>query len=140
MALVLLLSRGAGAEQSQPEASGNPEGTGTTAPEPAEVKPAVPAGPAGTGAVNPGEPETVRVRGRVRLVGSEPFPEIHISDENGVDWYLERREGRALLPYQQRIITVEGEAHTLELILANGEYAGVRRILRNIRIQAEPVK
>ncbi|MDR2364156.1 MAG: hypothetical protein LBD65_07050 [Spirochaetaceae bacterium] len=117
LALMLLLSRDAGAEQPNPEAS---------------------AGPAGI--VNPGEPEIVRVRGRVRLVGSEPFPEIYISDENGVDWHLERREGRALLPYQQRIITVEGQADTLELILANGETAGVRRILRNIRIQAEPAE
>jgi hypothetical protein len=116
LALMLLFSPGAAAEQAGQAAS---------------------AGSAGTGTASPGEPEIIRVRGRVRLVGSEPFPEILISDENGVDWYPEGREGRALLPYQQRIITVEGQADTLELILANGEYAGVRRILRNIRIQAE---
>jgi hypothetical protein len=70
----------------------------------------------------------------VRSVGSAPFQDIVISGENGDDWYIEGREGRLLVPYQYRTVTVEGTVETRELFLADGAYIGVRKTLRNVTI------
>jgi hypothetical protein len=74
------------------------------------------------------------VRGRVRLVGNHPFTELLITGEDGIDWYVERGEGKFLEDYQQRIVTVRGKVRIQELILANGVSLGSRRVLRDISL------
>jgi hypothetical protein len=71
-------------------------------------------------------------------VGNIPFTELVISEEDGAEWYIDRREKEILEDYQQRLVTVRGRPETLELILANGEPAGTRRILRDITVLSPP--
>lgn len=64
--------------------------------------------------------DLVTVSGRVRLVGSDPFGELVISDENGQDWYLDD-EGKELLQnYEQRTATISGYLVLEERVLADG--------------------
>jgi hypothetical protein len=78
--------------------------------------------------------ETVRVEGRVRLVGNMPFPNTVISDSENNDWYVEGADKELVKDRQQETIVVEGVPEYQDLILANGEKIGVRRYLRNIRV------
>jgi hypothetical protein len=75
----------------------------------------------------------VRVTGTVRLVGSEPFPELVIT---GTDkqWYIDKDDEHLLKNLQHRTVTVEGIESVIALTFANGLSAGERRMLRNIRI------
>ncbi|QQO10471.1 hypothetical protein [Breznakiella homolactica] len=77
---------------------------------------------------------TVSVTGLVRLVGSNPLPDIVISADDGVQWYIERQDQKILMDFQQRRVTVEGKAETEELVLADGRSAGIRNYLREIRL------
>jgi hypothetical protein len=79
------------------------------------------------------KPETLRVSGVVRLVGSSPLTELLISAESG-EWHIEEKDRDKLLKFQQRIVTVEGEERTETLRFADGRPAGERRYLGNIRI------
>jgi hypothetical protein len=78
-------------------------------------------------------PPPLRVRGRVRLVGNMPFPQLVISDEE-YDWYVEGADEALLRGYEQRTVQVEGSVEYRDLILANGQKIGTRRLLRNIKI------
>jgi hypothetical protein len=86
----------------------------------------------GTAAENPGE--LVRVRGKVRLVGSMPYPDTVITDGENRNWYLERQEAKLLRDRVEREVTLEGRAEIVNLTLFNGKPAGVRYILHGIRI------
>ena len=89
---------------------------------------------AGLGAPDRGEkPETLRVTGVVRLVGSGPGMELLLSNEER-EWYIDRKDRDKLWDLQQQIVTVEGEEWTEELTFANGRPAGERRYLQNITI------
>jgi len=77
--------------------------------------------------------KTVQVTGIVRLVGSEPFSEIVISDSKDT-WYIAREEREKLADLQHRTVTVEGEETLIKLKFANGQNAGTRRELRNVRV------
>jgi hypothetical protein len=77
--------------------------------------------------------ETLTIRGRVRLVGSMPFPSLVITDAEDHDWYVEDADRELLQRHEQRFVTVEGRPEYEDLVLANGEKIGVRRYLRNIR-------
>jgi hypothetical protein len=99
-----------------------------------EEGPASPDPQGAEGQFSRGDEEIRVVRGRVRLVGSSPFIEMVISDEDGFDWYLEPGEGKILEDYQQRIITVRGKVRVQELFLANGAPLGSRRILRDVSL------
>ena len=77
----------------------------------------------------------VQVSGRVRLVGSNPFPSLVISGPDN-DWYVERDEMHKLLDLQQRNVTVAGIETVLELIFASGVPAGERRMLKDVTIIA----
>jgi hypothetical protein len=79
------------------------------------------------------KPETVRVSGVVRLVGSGPVAELLISGEDQ-EWQIDRKDRDRLWNLQQQTVTVEGEEWTEELIFADGLSAGERRHLRNIKI------
>ena len=75
----------------------------------------------------------VQVSGRVRLVGSDPFPDLVITGP-GREWYIDKGDEHKLRDLQQRIVTVEGAETVKELTFANGSPAGERRTLKNIRI------
>jgi hypothetical protein len=76
----------------------------------------------------------VELSGRVRLVGSEPFPELVITDAGDQDWYIESASRRTLQPYEQRSLTIRGKVELIELILANGYSLGIRRILSDVTV------
>ncbi|MDR2100947.1 MAG: hypothetical protein LBP43_00075 [Treponema sp.] len=78
--------------------------------------------------------EILQIRGRVRLVGNMPFSRLVISDEAERDWYLEGGDRELLAPYEQQTLTVIGRAEYQDIILANGQNAGLRRFLRNVRL------
>jgi hypothetical protein len=78
-------------------------------------------------------PETVRVTGRVRLVGSGVYTELVISGDGG-EWHTEPRDRSKLINFQQRIVTVEGKLDVQELILPNREQPGRWLILRDITV------
>jgi hypothetical protein len=80
----------------------------------------------------PGEPETLRVSGKVRLVGNGLRPEVVISADDG-EWYITRNEQNRFLKLQQQWVSVEGKADFWKMILADGTYLETRRILRDIR-------
>jgi hypothetical protein len=95
---------------------------------------AVTATAAAMGADEGGEkPETVRVSGVVRLVGSSPVAELLISNERQ-EWHIEGRDRDKLWKLQQQTVSVEGEERTEQLTFANGRPAGERRYLGNIKI------
>jgi hypothetical protein len=79
------------------------------------------------------KPETIRVSGVVRLVGSSPVTELLISNEDR-EWHIEGKDRDKLRKLQQQTVTVEGEERSEELRFADGRAAGVRRYLENIKI------
>ncbi|MDR1430002.1 MAG: hypothetical protein LBI85_06900 [Spirochaetaceae bacterium] len=80
--------------------------------------------------------ETLRIEGRVRLVGNMPFPGVVITDDRNNDWYVEDADRELVKDRQQEMVTVEGTPEYRDLVLANGEKIGVKRYLRNIRVIA----
>ena len=76
---------------------------------------------------------TVRVSGRVRLVGNEPFTELVITGPDG-EWYIKPDEGHKFRELQQRTVTVEGIETVVTLRFASGNPAGERRTLSDIQI------
>ncbi|MDR3166777.1 MAG: hypothetical protein LBT93_02440 [Treponema sp.] len=78
--------------------------------------------------------ENLQIRGRVRLVGNMPFSRLVISDDADRDWYLEGEDRELLAPYEQQTLTVIGRTEYEDIILANGQKAGVRRFLRDVRL------
>jgi hypothetical protein len=76
----------------------------------------------------------VEFSGRVRLVGSEPFPDLVLSDGTGEDWYLEGPSRQVMQVYEQRTLKVRGRVELRELVLANGRSLGFRRFLRDVEI------
>jgi hypothetical protein len=93
---------------------------------------------AAAGAREDGEkPETIRVAGVVRLVGSGPGVELLISSEHR-EWHIDRKERDKLWNLQQQTVTVEGEERIEKPTFADGRPAGERRYLRNIKIIAPP--
>jgi hypothetical protein len=77
---------------------------------------------------------TITVSGRVRLVGTAVFPSLVITDDQDRDWHIEGEDRKKLAGMEQRLVKVRGAAEYREVVLANGEKAGVRRFLRNIVI------
>gem|GEM_PF-4446475 len=75
----------------------------------------------------------VQATGRVRLVGSGAMPELVIRGEDK-QWYIAGEEMQKLNHLQHEVVTVEGEESIRELKWANGQPAGHRRYLSNIRI------
>ena len=75
----------------------------------------------------------VRISGRVRLVGNEPFSELVISGQE-FEWYVAKDDEHKLRNLQYRNVVVEGTETVRELIFANGVSAGLRRTISNIRI------
>jgi hypothetical protein len=76
----------------------------------------------------------VEISGRVRLVGSEPFPDLVITGGDDQDWYLEGPDRQAVRSFEQRGIRVRGRVELREQVLANGRSLGVRRFLQDVEI------
>jgi hypothetical protein len=79
------------------------------------------------------KPETLRVTGVVRLVGSGPGMELLLSNEYQ-EWHIDRSDRDKLWDLQQQTVTLEGEEQREDLTFADGRPAGERRYLRNITI------
>ena len=75
----------------------------------------------------------IQVTGRVRLVGSDPLPELVISGSEQ-QWYIARDEIPKLHELQQRTVTVEALETIIMLNFASGLPAGERRTLSNITV------
>ena len=81
--------------------------------------------------------DRVEIEGRVRRVGSDPFPSIVVTDEYGTDWYLSG-DAEIVAPYEQQIVKIEGTLELRALTLANGVSAGTRRELKEARVVDSP--
>jgi hypothetical protein len=92
------------------------------------AEPAVPPSAPGTAA-----PETVpiTIRGVIRLLGNEPFPELVLTDAEGNDWYLDGDAKKKARPYEHRELTLRGRPEYKEMTLVNGMSMGIRRLLRD---------
>jgi hypothetical protein len=75
--------------------------------------------------------EIITIRGVIRLLGNEPFPELVLTDSDGSDWYLDGDAKEKTRPYQHREITLRGQPEYKEMTLANGMSMGMRRFLRD---------
>ncbi|MDR2304280.1 MAG: hypothetical protein LBE10_06805 [Treponema sp.] len=92
----------------------------------------------GSGAVSrKAEPEVV-VKGRVRLVGTDLFSNLVITDEKDQDWYIEEKDRPLVSGYQQQTVTVKGRPDYRDFVLANGKKAGVHGYLLDISIVQNP--
>jgi hypothetical protein len=78
--------------------------------------------------------QTVEVSGLVRLVGSEPFPDMVLADTDEHIWYIAPGDRKILSSYEQRTVTIRGTVELMEMVLANGKSLGTRRILSDISI------
>jgi hypothetical protein len=79
--------------------------------------------------------QTVELNGKIRLVGSEPFPELVLSDDDGNDWYIARESRGAVSGYEQRGVTIRGKVELKEMVLAGGRSLGYRRILSVLTVR-----
>jgi hypothetical protein len=77
------------------------------------------------------EAEPITIRGTIRLLGNEPFPELVLTDAEGNDWYLDGDAREKAKPYQHRELTLRGRLEYKEMTLANGMSMGIRRLLRD---------
>ena len=82
------------------------------------------------------ERRIIQVTGRLRLVGSEPFPELVISGQDE-EWHVVPEDQHKLrnLQHWGLKITVEGEETVVEWRRANGS-TRIERILSNITVTA----
>jgi hypothetical protein len=82
--------------------------------------------------------QTVELSGRIRLVGSEPFPELVLSDAGDHDWYIAGESRNLVSGYEQRTVTVRGKVELKEMVLANGRSLGYRRVLSELVVLTKP--
>jgi hypothetical protein len=82
--------------------------------------------------------QLVELTGRLSLRGSEPFPEPVLTDAEGYEWFIAREDRGILSGYEQRIVTVRGRLELREMILADGQNQGTRRVLRGIVLVQSP--
>ncbi|GHV75842.1 hypothetical protein AGMMS49942_06630 [Spirochaetia bacterium] len=76
----------------------------------------------------------VEVSGRVRLVGSEPFPDLVLTDTEEHTWYIDSADRKTLSRYEQQTVTIRGTVELKEMVLANGRSLGTRRTLSGITL------
>jgi hypothetical protein len=94
-----------------------------------------PAIPAPAQAEPPAPADTlVEVSGRVRLVGSEPFPELVLTDSEEQTWYISPDDRKTLSGYEQQIVTIRGTVKITDMVLANGKSLGSRKTLSGITL------
>jgi hypothetical protein len=71
----------------------------------------------------------VEVTGLVRLVGSEPFPELVITGRDNQVWYIAQEDRAVLRKFEQQTVTVRGVVRREERMLANGKRLEDRLVL-----------
>jgi hypothetical protein len=76
--------------------------------------------------------QLLEITGRLSLRGSEPFPDLVLTDDEGHEWYLLREDRRLISGYEGRLVTVRGRLELREMILVNGQNQGTRRVLSEI--------
>jgi hypothetical protein len=76
--------------------------------------------------------QILELTGRLSLRGNEPFPDLVVTDADGREWYIARENRKLLSGYEDRSLTVRGRLEIREMILADGQNRGVRRILSEI--------
>ncbi|GHV87000.1 hypothetical protein AGMMS50255_2960 [Spirochaetia bacterium] len=78
--------------------------------------------------------QIVELSGRVRLVGSEPFPELVLTDEGDHTWYIDPADRQTISAYEQQTVTIRGTVELKEMVLANGRSLGSRRTISGIAL------
>jgi hypothetical protein len=78
--------------------------------------------------------QSVEVSGRIRLVGSEPFPDLVLTGEGDHTWYIDPADRQTLSRYEQQTVTIRGTVEIREMTLANGKSLGSRKILSRITL------
>ena len=79
--------------------------------------------------------QAVVITGTIRLVGSDPFPRYILTEAGKYDWYIPAAEDiRIISGFEQKTVTVRGTVGLRDIILANGERAGIRRTLASISL------
>jgi hypothetical protein len=78
--------------------------------------------------------QIVEVRGRVRLVGSDPFPNMVLTDDGDNTWYIDPADRKTLSSCEQQTVTIRGVVELKEMVLANGRSLGSRRILSGVTL------
>lgn len=86
----------------------------------------------GNGVLEAETGDRVEVYGRVRRVGSDPFPVIVVTDEYEIDWYIPE-DAELLAAFEQQRVTVQGTLFIRPLTLANGQSVGTRRELTDVQ-------
>ncbi len=81
--------------------------------------------------------DKVELSGTVRLVGSEPFTELVITDGEGRDWYVDEGSRALLAALEHRPVRVSGTVTRKEMKLANGTKLPDRRNLADIALLGE---
>jgi hypothetical protein len=76
--------------------------------------------------------QSIEITGRVRLIGSAPFPDLVLSDETGRDWYVRQEEKDKLSKLEQQTVKIRAAFEVEDIILADGKKVGERRILYDI--------
>jgi hypothetical protein len=89
------------------------------------------AGPNGT-LVHTGD--QVELSGQIRLLGSEPFPDLVLTDPEGRDWYMERQYRQILQSYEHQMVSIRGKVELRDMVLANGYSLGIRRFLSDVEL------
>jgi hypothetical protein len=79
------------------------------------------------------KPRKVEVSGTVRMVGNSPMNSLVISNENR-DWYIEPKEEKKLMPFQQQAVTVKAQEYYYDRTFADGSSAGRQYFLKKIVI------
>ena len=77
--------------------------------------------------------DTVRISGRVRLIGSGPLTSLVITTEDR-EWHVDQADQQKLWQLQQQIVTVEGTEYFQDMTFANGTPAGRQYFLKDIKI------
>ncbi|MDR2518244.1 MAG: hypothetical protein LBD13_02390 [Spirochaetaceae bacterium] len=76
--------------------------------------------------------QLVEVTGTVRLVGNMPFPRTVVTDDAQRDWYIDEEEKRVFEGRDQHTVTIRARVELVEIILANNQVLGVRRVIREV--------
>ncbi len=81
------------------------------------------------------EGQEVIITGRVRLVGSDPFPRYVVTEAGKYDWYIPDAEDRKVISsFEQQTLTIRGTVVLREVILVNGRRIGIERNLKSVSL------
>lgn len=78
--------------------------------------------------------QTVEVSGRIRLVGSDPFPDLVLTDDQGKDWYIDDASKAVVKGLEQQRVRVSAVVSLKTLKLANGTALPERKILSSVSV------